>query len=924
MVFVAACLAAASPNEAQAQVSVLTYHNDNYRTGQNQNEYRLTPGNLNSTTFGKVAAFHIDGEAFGQPLYAPQVRFADQSVRNLVFVVTEHDSVYAFDADNTTDGQPLWQVSFINPAAGITTMLVTDLGLSDPATPEIGITSTPVIDPTTQTLYVVAKTKEVIAGSAQYYFRLHALDIRTGAEKFGGPVVITGSVPGSGTPNDGANNVLFQALKEHQRSALLLLNGVVYIAWASIGDLFPYHGWIIGYDAQSLQQVTIFNDTPNGSDGGIWSGGAGPAADGAGNFYVSTGNGTFDYDQGPDYGDSVLKLSLNNSSLTVTDSFTPSNQDYLDVNDLDLGSGGVLVIPDQPDTPLHLLVQAGKEGTIYLMNRDNMGGFQADGDSQLVQSLPSAIAGSFGMAAYFNQRIYYCGMMDYLRAFDLRGGQLSTQPTSLSVHQFGYGGSTPSISANGATNGILWALDNGGFATFSPTVLHAFDANDLGTELYNSSQAGARDAAGFAVRFTVPTVANGKVFVGTGTELSIYGPLKSAATPILASSAGNVFTNQTTVSLNDATAGAIIRYTLDGSMPDASSPRYTQPLILTNTTQVKARAFASGVIDSEAASETFYSAGAIGHGSGLLAQYYSSDAGFENPPTLVRIDPSVDFSWLGAAPATGVPGVPFGARWSGQLTPQFSETYTFYTLASGVVHLTLDDQPIIDQSVDQPYTEASGSVALTAGQSYDLVLEYDSGAETTAVAQLLWSSPSTAKSIIPTSQLSPATNTSPWVALQAASTVTALTAPGKVTLAATVSDSADFSEVAFFSGTTPVGTVTNAPFTLSLTNLAAGAYSVSAQATDVYGTVFQSSPVNFTVNPPTVIAPRLLPAGLAWSNGEFQLVLAGQPGASYLIQTSSDLVHWTDVTTVVSSGASTEVIDSQAAGRAQFYRAFLR
>ncbi len=841
------CLALARVGGAQTPVNVLTYHNDNGRTGQNLNEVRLTPANVNATAFGKLHSFPVDGEIYGQPLYMSQVRFADQSARNLVFVATEHDSVYAFDADNQTDGLPLWHASFIDPAAGVTPMDVLDLGISDPATPEIGITSTPVIDPATQTLYVVAKTKETSATTTQYYFRLHALDIRTGAEKFGGPAVIDGSVPGSGEPNDGLNHVLFQPLMEHQRAALLLLNGVIYVTWASIGDLDPYHGWVMGYDAHTLQQVAIFNDTPNGFEGGIWQAGAGPSADPDGNFYVATGNGTFDYNAGPDYGDSVLKLALTNSALTVVDYFTPADQDELTANDLDLGSGGVLVVPDQNDTPLHLLIQTGKEGTIYVLNRDHLGHYQAGSNSQLIQSLPTVMGGSFGAAAYFNQRVYYCGMRDFLKAYTLRGGLLSTQPTSISAHQFGYGGSTPSLSANGGTNGIIWALDNGGFATFSPAVLHAYDATDLGAELYNSAQSGDRDAAGPAVRFTVPTVANGKVFVGTANELTVYGPILSVGRPTL-TPAGGSFTNQITVTLSVTTPNAQIHYTLDGSPPSVSSPLYAGSLTLSATTVIKAQAFVTGAIASEVVSATYFSAADAGDGSGLLAEYYSAGTlAFADPPTLDRVDAGVNFTWNGAAPDPSLSSGSFSVRWSGQILARFSETYTFYALASGGVRLTLDDQPVIDDWLDQPYTEASGTVALTAGQRYDLTLEYFSGSGSNAVAQLLWSSPSTPKMIIPVNQLYPATNGLPWITLQPPPDGTTLAAPATFSLSANVSDNAAFSRVTFYAGATLLGAATNAPFALTVSNLTTGTYALSARASDLYGTIFLAPTISLTV-----------------------------------------------------------------------------
>jgi hypothetical protein len=505
--------------------NVLTYHNDSFRTGQDLTETVLTPANVQAVQFGKLFTYAVDGYVYAQPLYVSNVSIPGKGVHNVVFVATEHDSVYAFDADSNlgANAAPLWHDSFINPAAGVTTVSPNDVNTGD-IVPEIGITGTPVIDASSGTLYVVAKTKEVSGGSTNFVQRLYALDITTGAEKFGGPVVIQATLPGTGDGTDGQGHVAFSPLRENQRSGLLLQNGVVYIVWASHGDNGPYHGWVIGYNAQTLQQVAAFDTTPNGGLGGIWMSGAAPAADNTGNIYVSTGNGTFDAQTGgSDYGDSALRLSTS-GGLSLTDYFTPFNQANLDAADADLGSGGVLLLPDQPGAHPHLMIFTGKEGKIYVVDRDNMGHFHAGIDS-IVQVLPGAVGGAWSTPAYFNGNVYYSTVGDVLKAFQLANGLLSTSPVSQASVAFGYPGATPSISANGNTNGIVWTLQTDAYGSSGPAVLHAYDASNVSRELYNSDQVGARDVLGGAVKFTVPTIANGKVYVGTETGLSVFGLL---------------------------------------------------------------------------------------------------------------------------------------------------------------------------------------------------------------------------------------------------------------------------------------------------------------------------------------------------------------------------------------------------------------
>ncbi len=506
-------------------VDVLTYHNDNTRTGQNLAETLLTAADVNASDFGKLFTDAVDGPVYAQPLYKTAVPVPGQGTLNLVFVATEHDSVYAFNADSP--GAPVWHDSFTDPANGVTPVPDADLR-SNSIAPEVGITGTPVIDPTTNTLFVVAFTKEVSAIATTYVQRLHALDLATGAEKPGGPTVIQASIPGTGQGGDGST-VSFDAHQENQRPGLVLDNGVVYVAWASFDDRTPYHGWVIGYNAQTLQQVAVFNTTPDGGLGGIWQSGAAPAVDDSGNVYFSSGNGTFDANSviapNLDYGDSFVKLSSAGGGLSIFSYFTPFNQATLDARDEDLGSGGSLILPDQSGPLPHLLVAAGKEGKIYLLNRDDLGGFSSSVD-RVVQELPGAITSSFDTPAYFNGQVYFAGVGDALKAFTLANGMLSPSPASQSGAVFGYPGATPSISADGTQNGIVWAIQAGGTA-----VLRAYLAADLSTELYDSGQAGTRDQLDTSVKFAVPTVVNGKVYVATQTGLSVFGLLPFSGSP---------------------------------------------------------------------------------------------------------------------------------------------------------------------------------------------------------------------------------------------------------------------------------------------------------------------------------------------------------------------------------------------------------
>jgi hypothetical protein len=500
-----------------------TFHNDNLRTGQNKSETVLTPANVNPTQFGKLFSYSVDGIAFASPLYVPSVSIPGKGSHNVVYVATENDSVYAFDADGLSSSA-LWHVSFLK--SGVTTVPCGDVGECGDIPVQIGITSTPVIDPTSGTIYVVAKTKE----GTNYVQRLHALDITTGAEKFGGPVILTASVPGTGVDSSGGKET-FNSLRENQRTGLLLSNGVIYFAFGSHGDNSPWHGWVLGYNATTLQQVLAYNATPNGNfgGGGIWQSGGGLATDATGDIYFTTSNGDFDANTGGgDYGDSIVKLSTGGS---VVDYFTPHDEAIQSSNNLDFGSAGPVLLVDQITGPYpHLLISAGKNGTIYVVNRDNMGHFNANNDNQIVQSLVGALPngdqeiGNFSSPVYYNGYVYFAAVNDVLRAFQLSNGLLSTTPTSISSAIYPIRGGSFAVSANGNTNGILWAVQNNGAST--PGVLFAYDATDVANELYDSNEAaGGRDTLDFAAKFTIPLVANGKVFVTSQSQLTAYGLL---------------------------------------------------------------------------------------------------------------------------------------------------------------------------------------------------------------------------------------------------------------------------------------------------------------------------------------------------------------------------------------------------------------
>jgi len=510
---------------------MFTYHADKFRSGVNLQEFALTKTTVKSSTFGKVFSRSVDGQIYAQPLYVANLTIAGAK-HNVVFVATEHSSVYAFEADGKTT-TPFWKRSFINPSAGITTITKPANAL---IAPEISISSTPVIDTSTSTLYVAVSTSE----NGSIVHRLHALSLTSGAEKFGGPIKIQGSVPGTYPALSVNGRVPFVPKQHLQRPALLLLNGNVYIAYGSNGDALPYNGWLFAYSAAGtgvLHQVAIFCTSPNKGASAIWQSGDGPAADPSGNIYVATGNGAFDLNTGGrDAGNTVLKLALQSGALVVVDYFAPSNTAELTTDDLDLGAAGPILPSTQSGAAApSLAVVGGKDGKIYLINRSNMGKFNASTNSNVETvaiGSPEPTNGLFATPAALGSRIYFGEVNEPLGLFTFSSGLLSSAPTAQTSHVFLYPGTSPMISTNGSSS-VVWTLDlhayaggtpDGTINTPGPAVLHAYDGATL-QELYNSSQAGTRDKAGNALKFTSPTVANGHVYVGTANQLNVYGLL---------------------------------------------------------------------------------------------------------------------------------------------------------------------------------------------------------------------------------------------------------------------------------------------------------------------------------------------------------------------------------------------------------------
>lgn len=844
---------------SQKLVPVLTYHYDNSRQGANTNETILTPANVSVNTFGKLFSYGVDGHIYSQPLVMTNVTVPGQGTHNIVYVATEHDSVYAFDADSNggANGGLLWHTNLGISSATPNNDYGNRYGPYHDINPEVGVTSTPVIDPVAGTLYLDVFTHE----GTSYFHRIHALDIATGNERAGSPVVVSASVPGVGVGSSGG--ILPFDPKQHlQRPALTLAGNILFVAYSGYADTDPYHGWVLGFDATTLQQLTnyIFNTSPNSTiaawganagECGLWMGGNGLSVDANTNLYFEVGNGPFNADTsgGTEYGDSFVKLSAS-GGLSVAGYFTPYNQAGLASSDSDLGSGGPILLPDAVGsaTHPHLLVGCGKEGKIYLVDRDNPGGYNSANDNQIVQELPGAVGGTWSSPAYFNHWIFYQGNGDVLKAFTITNASINGTPIRANT-TFGFPGATPSVSANGTQNGIVWAIQADAYSSGGPAVLHAYNATNVAQELYNSSQNLTRDNPGGAVKMTVPVVANGKVYMGAQFALSVFGNGIFLPTPAIVPN-GGAFTNSVSVSITDAALGAAIYYTLDGTAPTTNSTLYTGPFVLTNSAAVQAFAVQAGAVNSGIAGASFLNQSAVGTGTGLLGAYYSNHYptnAYSGSPTLVRTDATINFNWGTGSPDPSISSDHFTARWTGAIQPQFNETYTLYTTTDDGVRLWVNGQLLLDHWVDQAPTEYSAPITLRAQERYNIEMDYYENAGG-AEAMLSWSSPSTTKTNIPQTQLYNVTNPPPGVVLTSPTNGSSYTAAASVTLAANAA--AQFNvidHVTFYANNTTLGTLSNAPYVFTATGLAAGAYNFTAVAVDGSGLAGTSAPVNVTI-----------------------------------------------------------------------------
>jgi hypothetical protein len=763
---------------AFGQVNVTTYQYDNFRTGNNSAETILKPSNVNSSKFGLLYSQPVDGYVYAQPLYLQNVDIPGKGLHDVVFVATENNSLYAFDAqgDAGTDAEPLWHVNFGTPVSDSDIFGVSDIF------PQVGITATPVIAPanpsvsgSTPTLYVVSKSKTVDgSGNATFYQKLHAIDVTTGFEKTGSPVEIQATVKGIG---DGSINglVTFSPLYQQERPALLLVPGTnggagtVFLSFGSHGDSPPYHGWIFAYNATTLARVGVINTSPNASNdpsgwplagGSIWQSGGGLSSDGS-SIYCVTGNGAFDPSNGS-YGDSVLRIPM--STFQVADYFTPNDQEALNDGDNDLGSSEAILLPPAAGSAQkpNLLVCCGKEGTIYLLNRENLGKYNAT--DNVVQELYERQNGVWGSPCYFNGSVYYGPTYGEIRQYPVReatffgGGESSSTPET-----FEFPGPTPCVSSDGNQNGILWAIQTDAWSYGGPGVLHAYAASNLNTEFYNSSTTNGRDTLDGAVKFSVPTVANGRVYVGTADSVSVFGLGQWAATPTVTPASGS-YTNSVKVTVTDTTPNAQIYYTTDGSLPSRTSKLYTGPVTFTTSVTFQARAYAPNYSGSALAQAYYLINPVIGTGTGLTGNYYAnydwtgSNAPPTGTPTDSEVDPVINFNWDGNPPGnpafTNIGGSNWAASWTGQIQAECTGTYTFYMDSNNGVDLTVNGQQIINDWSYQGANMVSGTINLVSGQKYTIVADYFQVGGNSFL-QLFWSTPGISMEIVPQTQLYP-------------------------------------------------------------------------------------------------------------------------------------------------------------------------
>ncbi|MFL6305229.1 MAG: chitobiase/beta-hexosaminidase C-terminal domain-containing protein [Candidatus Sulfotelmatobacter sp.] len=607
--------------QAPTPVTVPTWRYDLTHAGQNTTETALTPANVNASTFGKLFSLAVDGSVYAQPLFVPGLTMGDGLVHNVLFIATEHDSIYAFDADSNggANVNPIWHITLLDTVhgagAGATTVPWTDTGSPDIA-PEIGITGTPFIDTSTNTMYVVGKTKE----NGTYFTRLHAINILTGVERANSPVAIQGTVAGTGNGSSGGQ-LSFSPLWQNNRPSLNYYNGYVYIGFGAHGDNGPWHGWLFAYNATTLAQASVVCTSPNGFGNGVWMAGSGMPIDTSipgGRMFLATGNGTYasypPFNASNEFGDSIVAFDLTNGKLAPVDAFTPFNQGKLSTADLDQGSGGILMMPNQQGANQHILMQSGKEGRILVLNRDHLGGYATGVTSNtnaLQDILNQAGGGLWSTPAYWNGNVYIWAKADVPKMFKVNSGVLDTTPSSKAAISSAYPGASFTVSSDGTQNGIAWAVRTDQFTTHGPQVLYAFDANDLSNVLYESDTNSARDGAGHSMKFAIPVVTNGKVYVAALGEIDVYGLYNGSPTAVAPTITpdGGTFGGTLSVTLSTTTASANIFYTLDGSVPTPASPLYTGQIAISGDTTIRAIASAENFVQSAVSSATFHSVG---------------------------------------------------------------------------------------------------------------------------------------------------------------------------------------------------------------------------------------------------------------------------------------------------------------------------
>ncbi len=746
---------------ASGQVDVLTFHNDNLRTGLNSNETSLSPSSVSENTFGLLYRLPVDGAIYAQPLAVAQVPVKGMGSKNLIFVATENNSVYAFDGNATSASSPIWHTN-LGPSVPNG-----DTGSGD-IQPLIGITGTPVIRitaPGKGYLYVIAKTKETGANGTVYVQRLHALNITNGKEMAGSPVQISASVPGTGDGNDGNGNIPFNSLIQSNRPALLYLNNGktnnIYIAWASHGDNGAFHGWIMGYDAISLKQVAVFNTTPNAmanqnggapAGGGIWQSGGGLTSDGE-TIFVATGNGVFDPTTNA-WGDAVLKLS---PGLQVEDYFAPSDQENLDTTDGDLGASGVMVIPSGTsyNPSKQIMVQTTKRGNMYLLDEKNLGRYNASKDN-VYQEILGAMGDLWGNPAYYNGTIFYGPASNPVCSFNIANSKLTGGIQMSSSNTYGYPGPTPCVSSNGNSDGIVWAVDSSQYVGNSsgnsgPAQLYAYDASNLSTTLYSTSGSNGRDVMGTAVKFVTPLVQGGRVYVGTQAELDVFGLGNFSPTPLVETKADDI-ANQVAVSISDKDPSARIVYTLDGSQPSPESKLYTGPLTLTKNATFRTRAFSKNLRGSGVATANVQIAPRAGTGHGLASSYFASND-LSGDPLASELAPTVNYDWNGQKPIGGINDSKWSAVWTGSIQPICSTDYTFFINSDGGDRVWINGMKIIDRwSLNGLRLDASTAIPMEAGKKYSIRIERAQGTGP-GLLQFYWSSPGMPRQIVPESQL---------------------------------------------------------------------------------------------------------------------------------------------------------------------------